>query len=188
MTKTHGKVIFLQGRKTYLRPIEVSDAPAMTRWINDPDIRRYLTATKPLSETDEQEWAAGRSKDHRSVVLAIVKKDDDVHIGNIGIHEINWRNNTGVFGIIIGEPAAHKNGYGTEAANLLFKYAFETLNLRKIRSLVMAPNMPSTKLHKKLGFLEEGVRKKEWFVDGAYLDDIQYALFREDWRKLQIDT
>ncbi len=77
---------------------------------------------------------------------------------------------------------AHQGqGYGTEAKMLLLDYAFNTLNLRKVCSTVLAFNGRSQRYNEKCGYVVEGVQKAQVFRDGSYHDLILMAVFRDDW-------
>ncbi|NQV12618.1 hypothetical protein HQ524_04610 [Candidatus Uhrbacteria bacterium] len=69
--------VFLRGDGLYLRPVEESDAEIVTRWINDPDSRRWLSRVLPINQVREREWIAGMYKATSYVVLGIVISDGD---------------------------------------------------------------------------------------------------------------
>ena len=41
----------------------------------------------------------------------------------------------------------------------------------------------SKRIHEKIGFILEGVRKDTMYVDGRYVDSKIYLLTKEDWLK-----
>jgi RimJ/RimL family protein N-acetyltransferase len=41
-------------------------------------------------------------------------------------------------------------------------------------------NDASVRLHKKLGFIEEGRRRRQFFLNGRYYDDLLFGLLREE--------
>jgi RimJ/RimL family protein N-acetyltransferase len=107
-----------------------------------------------------------------------------IPIGTMGIHGIDYRHGIATTGALIGEPEYWGKGYGSEAKMLLLEYAFNTLNLRKINSEVIAYNERSTQYSLKCGYKIEGRRRLEHFAKGEYWDVIQLAVFREDWQPL----
>ena len=183
MTDKENPVIFLQGEKVYLRPVEETDLPLCTRWINNPDVRQFLTAVLPRSLADEHTWLESMRDSDSDIVLTIVLKDGDQPIGNIGLHRIDQVNQYATFGILIGEIDCHQKGYGKEAIQLMLKYAFHTLNLHRIKSSVMAPNNASIALHEGVGFVREGLRRETYFRDGQWVDEIIYGLLRSEWEE-----
>jgi RimJ/RimL family protein N-acetyltransferase len=117
------------------------------------------------------------------VIFAIVEKESGHHIGNITINSISWIDGTGELGTFVGDKEFWGRSYGTEAKSLVLDYAFQRLGLRKITSGHVMGNEASIKANLGLGFREEGLMKKQFFIDGQYLDIVRLGLFREDFCK-----
>ena len=186
---TPGRTVFLRGFKTYLRPLEEGDLLNCQRWINDPEVRRFLKNSWPLSFADEKKWIEGKVGNRSHVILAIVTVDGDHHIGNIGLHRINWQNRFATTGTVIGEKDYWGKSYGTDAKMQLLHWAFHEMNLRKICSSVIAYNERSLKYSLHCGYQEEGRLKEHFFREGQYWDEILLAIFRDDfepvWERYQ---
>lgn len=175
--------MFRKGPRVTLRPLAKDDVPTITRWINDPEVTQFLLVHLPSSESEELEWVESLDKKKgKDVVLAIMVSGKI--IGTIGIHGINWKDRVAITGTLIGEKRYWGRGYGTEAKMLLLDYAFNTLNLRKICSNVIAFNDRSYRYSLSCGYKVEGRLKAQYFRKGQYWDSIQLGLFREDWLPL----
>jgi RimJ/RimL family protein N-acetyltransferase len=176
---------FLRGDRLYLRPLEESDLPRCQRWINDPSVRRFLLPQRPMDFAAELAWWKNNDRDTlpRSLVLAIVLRDGHRHVGNTGLHAIDWINRMAETGTLIGEADCREKGYGSEAKELLLEYAFQTLNLHRINSHTMEFNARSAAYLRKTGYVEEGRLRQAYFRDGEYHDAIIFGLLREDWLK-----
>ncbi len=178
-------VVFLMGKRIYMRPVELADAPVLQRYANDPGVRRMVSNQFPHSLISEEEWIKKLSKDStKEVVLGIVLKDTDQVIGVMGLHHINWKDRTATTGAIIGKEEWRGKGYGTEAKMLFLNHAFNELNLRKICSVALEFNQLSLGFNAKCGYKEEGRQKKHVFVNGDYVDVVLTAVFREDFLPL----
>lgn len=178
-------VISRAGKKVILRPMRKStDLEACLRWINDPEVTRFLKAFAPTTEAMEAEWFDQIGKSKTDFTFAVEALPDHVFIGVMGLHRISWKDGVGTTGAIIGEKEYWGRGYGKEAKMLLLDFAFNTLNLRKVCSSVKAFNGRSLAYNKRCGYQEEGRRVKQFFVDGEYHDEILLAVFREDWLPL----
>ena len=177
--------MFLEGERLYLRSIEREDLPKCQQWINNPEVRKFLNRIFPIDTYTEESWYESHDRGSlpTNVIFAIVLKDKDLHIGNIGIHKINWQSRFGTTGAIIDEPEYWGKGYGPEAKELLLYYAFNTLNLRRIQSSVLAINKRSLKYLKKSGYIEEGRHKEKFFRDGEWIDEISLAITARAWHK-----
>ncbi len=178
--ETTQRIVFRTGKRVVLRPFHTEDAPLLTKWINDPEVTKYLEQSYPTTFTQETDWlkALGQNKD--SVVLGIELIGGPL-IGSMGLHRISWINRTATSGAFIGETEHQGQGYGTEAKMLLLEYAFNTLNLRKVCSTVLAFNGRSQRYNKKCGYVVEGVQRSQMFHNGEYHDLILMAVFRDDW-------
>ena len=173
-------VVFLEGKKINLRPFTKEDVPTITRWINDPEVREFISATFPQTEKQEEEWVNKLGSDDKNIVLGIETKDNKL-IGIMGIHGINWVYRTCTTGAIIGEKDYWGKGYGTDAKMQLLNYIFNILNLHKVCSSVIAYNKRSLQYSLHCGYKIEGQRRKQIFKQGKYWDLIELGLFKEEW-------
>jgi diamine N-acetyltransferase len=153
------------GEKVRLRPIERSDLPRYVAWFGDPEVRRHLAIYLPFSLAQEERWFDG--------VLA-VETLDGVHIGNVGLHSIDWKNRSAELGIAIGEKAYWNQGYGTDAIHTLLGLAFHEMNLHRVFLRVDADNGRAIRCYEKAGFQREGTSREGVFREGTYHD--QYVM------------
>ena len=176
-------VVFRQSKRVVLRPLEEEDIPLLVRWINDPEITRFLKAVYPMTIADEKEWLEQLRKNHdKDIVFMIVAEGKP--IGVMGLHRINWIHRWAKTGAVIGEKGYWGKGYGSEAKMLVLDYAFNSLGLHKICSSVIAFNTRSFRYSLKCGYEEEGRRKDQYFIHGRFWDEIQLAVFKKDWLPL----
>ena len=77
-------------------------------------------------------------------------------IGTAKIGHINWRSGIADVGIMIGEKKYWGKGLGTEVVNLITKYAFDYLSLRKLVAGTNANNIGMCKCFFSNGFKKEG--------------------------------
>ncbi len=183
--KTLDRAVFIIGKNLLLCPQCEEDVERNTIWINDPQVRKYLTPRKPITIMEGVEWIRSNSKSDKDIIFAVVKKDNMEHIGNMGLHNIDEITNTATFGFMIGEKKYWKKGYGTEMLELMLEYAFNTLGLRRVKSSALKPNKGSCKTHKKCGFKKIDVFSKKHLVDGKHLDEILFEIFKKDWVKIK---
>ena len=183
--ESDAKVVFLQGRRVYLRPILRKDIPNIVRWINNTEVTRFLATYLPMMEADEEQWLDDLPKKKvTDLVFVIVVAEGDRAIGVMGLHKINGKDRTATTGAIIGEKEYWGKGYGTEAKMLLLHYAFNTLNLRKICSSFISFNRRSHAYQLKCGYVEEGRLRRQIYRNGRYWDEVLMAVFKKDWLPL----
>lgn len=80
-------------------------------------------------------------------------------------------------------PEVHGDGYGKEALSLVIDYVFRVYDRPAVGAGVYGFNEASRGLLDSLGFSEGGRTRKDRFVDGEYVDTIQYGLLRKEWRE-----
>lgn len=179
---TPERIIFRQGKKVWLRPISTNDVSQLTIWINNQDITQYTDQIFPMNEADETEWIRSLSGNKHDIVLGIMVADN--LIGAIGAHNINYIYRTCETGALIGEQEYRNKGFGKDAKMLQLDFLFNTLNLRKVYARVFANNERSLAYLKKSGYKIEGIRKKQVYKNGEYIDEIMVAIFKKDWLPL----
>lgn len=175
------RIVFLRGKKTILRPYEEEkDLRSCTRWINDPEVRRWVRTQFPMALHHEKELME-RSHGTDGMRL-IIETLEGKPIGCMGL-DIHWMDRTASTGAFIGEAEFRGQGYGSDAKFALLKHAFDTLGMRKITASVLAPNERSLAYMKKNGYSVEGVRRKEILHDGKYVDLLLTAVFKSEFKK-----
>ncbi|HOZ55675.1 MAG: Spermidine N(1)-acetyltransferase [Parcubacteria group bacterium ADurb.Bin316] len=171
---------FLKGEKINLCPLnEELHLDNTLQWLNDEDVIKWLLMIFPLSETQEKDWFAKRlilSNPPSDILLAIVLKDGK-HVGNIGLHKIDWISRRAELGIVIGDKEQWGKGLATEAESLLIDFAWKKLNLCKITAHVFSDNIASLKALQKNGAVEEARLKDHIWKNGKFNDLIALAIF-----------
>jgi RimJ/RimL family protein N-acetyltransferase len=171
----------IAGEHVILRAFERDDAERCYRWMNDPSIVRTLKSRYPIAFQNELEWLERAMHPPASERhFAIERKDDRNHIGNASLQEIEWVSRTASFGLFIGEPSAWNRGFGTDAIRTLVRFAFEEMNLRKLRIPVFEYNDRARHVLEAQGFVEEGRLRREFYREGTYHDILILSVFREE--------
>jgi len=81
----------------------------------------------------------------------------------------------------VGDKEAWGRGYATDAMRVRTKFAFETLNLHRVESEVLAENMASQRALEKVGYTREGVFRQHSWSEGRWHDTIRYAILDQDY-------
>lgn len=175
----------IYGKQVRLRAIERSDIPNFVRWFNDPEVRRYLpTMYAPLSTAQEERWFEDmlQRQGKEQFVFAVESRmgDEWVPIGTTGLHQINWKDQSAVFGIALGEKAYWDQGYGTDVVRTMLRFAFEELNLNRVELEVIKENARARRCYEKAGFRYEGTRRQAAFLEGTYHDSHLMSILREE--------
>ena len=174
---------FLIGEKIYLRALVETDSEGpYPTWFNDAEVCRGNTHhIFPYTVDAARAYIQRASSDQRQLVLAIVRREDDTHIGNIALDNIDHINRTAELTIIIGDKSRWGKGYGKEAARLICDHGFLALNLNRIACGTFEDNVAMRKLAEYLGMVEEGRRRQAVYKLGRYVDVIEYGVLRNEY-------
>lgn len=173
---------FLVGDRVFLRGIQTEDATdAYLSWLNDPEITKGLVSgTHPTTRRELHEYIDAAVRNPNTVMFAVCDREEDLHIGNIKIDSFDWSSRVAELGILIGDQRYWGKGIGSEACQLVLRYAFDTLNLRKVELCVFSNNPAAMKLYEKLGFKLEGTLRQHVFRNGSYWDKHYMGIFKEE--------
>ena len=170
----------IAGELVILRAFERDDAERCYRWMNDPSIVRTLKSRYPIAFQNELQWLEAAMQTHTDQRhFAIERKDDRTHVGNASIHDIEWVSRTASFGLFIGDPSAWNRGIGSDAIRALCRFAFDEMNLRKLRIDIFDYNDRAKHVLEAQGFVQEGRLRREFYRDGEYHDIVILAKFHE---------
>ncbi len=167
------------GERVTLRTLEKEDLPFLQRAYANPELR-YPLGT-PLKNLDQLEtWTEDEETDQFLVCLDEEGEDDTRPIGAVFVEDASWRRPELVYWLV---PDVQGNRYGREAVSLVIDYIFRVYDTPAVGAGAYAFNDASRGLLESLGFEEEGRLRMDRFVDGRYVDNVQYSLLREDWRE-----
>lgn len=174
---------FLIADRLYLRRIEKQDIDGpYFQWLNDHKVTQWMRhGAMPNSYEAMTAFYESQAQSRTDMVLAIVLKEQDRHIGNIGLHNINHLFRSAEIGILIGESDCWGKGYATESITTLAEHCFRRLNLNRLSAGAVAANAGSVRAFEKAGFRREGIARQAYFCDGQYHDCIQLSLLQNEW-------
>lgn len=161
------------------------DPEVFSKWSHDPDYMRMTEyePARPLSpfhikkKFEETEKEAGKNLFY----FVIHMKEDDRVIGFAQITWIEWNHGNAHMNMGIGSPDDRHKGYGTEALQMLLRYAFEELNLYRLTVQTFEYNDIAQKFLVKNGFLQEVCRREAVYRDGRYWNALTYGILAEEW-------
>jgi RimJ/RimL family protein N-acetyltransferase len=167
----------IRGEKVILRAIERTDLERCHRWINDPEVSRYLQVYLPVSLHEEEKWIENPNQEGNLFAIEV----DGTHIGNCGLHNIDWKNRHAELGILIGEKDFQNRGYGTDTVKTLLRFGFLTLGLHRIELRTYSYNLRAQKCYAKARFKKEGEMREEHFFEGKHHNTIVMSLLRDEY-------
>ena len=167
-----------------LRPLAETDVDHILGWVNDPEIVGNIAAFAGQAFTREQELAYIRRTlaSTGDVVWSIEEAATGRYLGQTGLHQLHERSRVARLACIIGERADMGRGFGSAAIRAVLADAFGRLALHKVWLMVFATNTRSRRTYARLGFVEEGVLREEYFHDGRWHDMVRMSLLAREWQ------
>lgn len=174
---------YWQGEKVRLRPFTTEDAErAYADTLDSPSRRSLQLGIELPTSVEGQKSVLEKYADCRDVdgvIIFGIETLDGEDAGGISLHTRSEKNGTFSFGVSV-EREHWGNGYAEDAVRILLRYCFWERRYQKCNSACVDSNAASIRLHQKLGFVEEGRRRRHWFLDGEYRDDVLFGLTREE--------
>ncbi|MDQ1436560.1 MAG: [ribosomal protein S5]-alanine N-acetyltransferase [Acidimicrobiaceae bacterium] len=180
----------LRGRRMLLRPLAASDfeewrevrrrcAEWLTKWEaaplpGAPDVVEDPRAFAARCGARERERQMGTGFGFG--VFVDGRFGGEINLS--GIQRGPFQN--GYVGYWIDEALAGK-GYTPEAAVVLFRFAFDDLDLHRMQVSIIPRNLASRRVAEKLDLRDEGTAVRYLKINGVWEDHIRYALTAEEW-------
>lgn len=178
---------FVTGR-LILRPYHKKDVDAVWKVVSSPLIyatTAFIPAEYPRKRV---EWWFGmlQSAIHNRTgyELGIFLKSNGRYVGNIGVTNVRKENHSASIAYFI-DPKLWGQGFATEAAGRMLKFAFEDLKIFRMSGSCMAHNKASRRVMEKLGYQYEGTARAELYKDGKFIDVSHFSLLYPEWVKRQ---
>lgn len=175
---------FWQGSQIRLRAFTVDDADYRFAQSLDSVARQVFNLGMELPTTVELQKAylekvSGCQQVNNMIVFAIENLENEL-AGVLTMHSIDERHGKFSFGILVNRPYRQR-GYAEDAVRIVMKFGFRERRFQKCDSACAGDNIASIRLHQKLGFVEEGRRRRQWFYDGHFHDDILWGMTIEEY-------
>jgi RimJ/RimL family protein N-acetyltransferase len=143
------------------------------QWMLDEDLRRYFLFRKKLSPNEHQLWFKNYLQDKSQEILAIY--DNTIHVGNIGLKNIDTLNNNAETWIYLGDASIKGKGVGIEVYKQLCDIWRNKFH--KIYAHIAEFNLSSIKMYQKAGFILEGDFKDQLYWEDRYYNLLRFAIY-----------
>jgi RimJ/RimL family protein N-acetyltransferase len=149
-------------------------------WMNDPEITAWtLQGDWPVTRLAEEDFFDRMMRETEHDLVFAVETLEGEHLGFSALHRIDWRHGVATTGTVLGRRDLWGQGYGTDAARVRIRHAFEVLGLRMLLSDVMAENTGSLRMLLQAGYREVGRIPRRHWKRGAYRDTVLLMIERE---------
>lgn len=161
------------------------DSAYIARWNQNSEYQQLLTSGPsnlwPLKQI--KEWTEKHFDEMYSFTIRAL--DDDQVLGCVDLSGIEWTAGNAWLGIGIGDRENWGKGFGSDAIDIILRFAFEMLNLKRISLTVFDYNERAIHAYEKAGFKLEG-RQRQWMQRaGQRYDLIFMGVLRSEWEEMQ---
>ena len=147
------EVEVLRGECVTLRPPQESDVEAAYAWDRDPELAAW-NGRSPISISLSAARRDYLARWEDPSVKTFIMETEGEAIGMVTLYD--FRGDGCELGIKIGPEDLRGRGYASEAVSLLVAYAFDTLDLEKVRGSTLSHNERMRRVFEKNSFRQVG--------------------------------
>lgn len=172
-----------------LGPIDHEKDPEIeSKWTHDSEFMRLIDTNpaRPMSAAmvkKQYEKLEKQIEEEKNIYHFMIRaKADDRLIGKCALQRIEWTNGNCFIQMGIGSADDRQKGYGTQALQMLLRFAFAELNLFRVSAAVPEYNIGAIAIFQKFGFTQEVCRRRALERDGRRWDLYVYGLLKDEWQ------
>jgi RimJ/RimL family protein N-acetyltransferase len=183
MTGTeHGMQPTLTGRRVRLRPWRDDDVDAVVAACQDPEIQRWTQVPVPYGRADAESFVGGMAPStwaDGGALFAVELRDGGVLVGSTAL--FYPRDGYAEAGYWCA-PGHRGRGFTVEALQVLCRWGFDELGLRRVEMHIDPDNAGSRGVAERAGFRAEGLLRQRFLHRGQPSDMLLYSLLAGDAR------
>lgn len=174
-----------KGNLVRLKVIDLDEfAPALAKWLQDSEYSRLEGDGPAMLATPKQVQAYFEKPDKDSYFFGIHALADDRLIGDIALDGIDWAAGNAWLGIGVGDRDYWGKGYGTDAMQVMLRFAFQEMNLHRVTLNVFEYNPRAIRCYEKVGFKHEGRLRGCLNRDGRRWDLVHMGILHNEWEEI----
>jgi RimJ/RimL family protein N-acetyltransferase len=176
----------LTNRQVVLRELRASDATSLCALLTTEEVARFISPPPTTVEGFERfiAWTLRQRTAGTYACFAVTLQGFDTAIGIFQIRETEPGFGTAEWGFAIGSQF-WGTGLFQQSAELVLQFAFETVGVHRLEARAAVQNGRGNGALLKIGAVQEGILRKSFQKDGAYLDQVLYAILEDDYRATQ---
>lgn len=167
--------------KVSLRPLSILDInERYANWFKDPNLMKFYRGTNRLVEIHDLIDELMKFEEQKDTfVYGIFHNEENVCIGTIKIGPVDFINRISDLVVLIGDKNFHGQGLAVEAIRIGNDLAFRNHGIRKLYGGMFSDNLSSINAYLKAGWVQEGILRGHYLVDGVPMDRVLVACFPE---------
>jgi len=167
----------LLGKNINLRALEPTDLDFLFTTENNEQFWNISSTQLPFSKYILQQYIKNAHQDiyEAKQYRFVICNAENTPIGMIDLFDFNPQHKRVGIGLLI-LPEHQKNGYASEALEMVIDYAFSYLDVHQIYANITSNNLKSMALFKKNNFKQVGIKKDWLYSNATFKDEILYQL------------
>jgi RimJ/RimL family protein N-acetyltransferase len=172
----------LTGAMVTLRELRLSDAASLFAMLTTEEVARFISPPPSTVEgfTNFIAWTLRQRAAGAYACFAVTLKGYDTAIGIFQVREVEAGFETAEWGFAIGS-AFWGTGAFQDGAELVLAFAFGTIGVHRMEARAAVLNGRGNGALLKIGAVQEGILRKSFLRNGAYLDQVLYSIVEDDW-------
>lgn len=162
-------ISFIQGNSIDLKIIDASDIEQLREWRNSKDVSDHMISRPIISREQQEKWYESIKEDPSGIYWIILSKEGK-RLGLVSLTKIDQTDRSAEPGLYIGTKQERNSFFGMEAYYHVLKYAFQTLQLKKIYGTTLSMNKVAQKMNTSFGFVTQEIVKNGITIDGVDQD------------------
>lgn len=166
----------MENDTVFLREVEPEDASLLLLWENCPTVKRVSGRQENYSLAEINAFIA-QSKNVdalQQVRFMICKTEDKFPIGTVDLYDMDFHYRHAGIGVLIKDEANRNKGFASQAINKCIQLGIEKYQIVNYFCVIHKNNLASIKLFEKNGFVQIGVRKNWYYLDGKWEDELMF--------------
>jgi RimJ/RimL family protein N-acetyltransferase len=153
-----------------IRPARSDDVDFLLELVNDDDVRPWLAGGRTRGREELESELDGR----------LVIEVDGERAGAFQYRTVNERSRIAHLGGLAVHPRFRGRRVADDAARLVQRHLLGEAGFHRLELEVYAFNERGIAHAERAGFVREGVKRKAYLRDGAWVDSVCFALVAED--------
>jgi len=145
----------------------------------DDDVRQFLGPRTAVTRDDVLEEIERSLAEPERFGRFVIEADGEP-AGMLGFHVLNERSRIARLERLAVHPAFRGRRLADEAARLFQRLLLEELGFHRLELEIYAFNERARAHAERVGFVQEGRKRKAYLKDGEWVDSVLYALIPED--------
>jgi RimJ/RimL family protein N-acetyltransferase len=167
-------------RSVAIRRATDGDVAYLAALFRDDDVAPFLAAIRPSSDEEVAAEVARAAGDPEGYGIVVFESDGE-RIGTATWERVNRRSRIASVGGFVIDSDHRGRGRSVDAARALHAHLFD-LGFHRLQMEVYAFNERALRHAERCGWIREGVRRKAYWRDDAWVDGVLFGLLAEDVR------